>query len=132
MHTKLKGDIGQLIVATDLISKGWHIAFPYGENLKYDLIAEKDGICKRIQVKAVMPKNEVLHINCRSSNNWSVVHYSVEDFEILAAVDLSTRDVYFIPSDRIHRNLINLRLKPAKNSQKKGINLAQDFSTLKV
>jgi len=127
MHTKLKGDIGELIVAKILLQKNWHISFPYGENLKYDLIAEKNGIMKRIQVKTTMPKNGVLHINCRSSNNWSVHHYKSTDFETLAAVDLSNDKVYFIPSEKMGRNLINLRLKATKNSQNKKINFAKDF-----
>lgn len=124
--------MGQLLVAAKLIEEGWHIAFPYGENLKYDLIAEKEGVFKRIQVKAVTPKNGALRINCRSSNNWSVVAYKPEDFEVLAAVDLKSRKVYFIPSDRIGKNLINLRLIPAKNSQRKGINYADDFTSFPI
>ncbi len=128
MHTKLKGDIGELITAQELLKRGWHIAFPYGENHKYDLIAEKEGVMRRIQVKSVMPKNGVLHINCRSSNNWSAVSYSKKDFEVLAAVDLKASKVYFIPSEKMCKNLINLRLESTKNSQKKGINLAEDFT----
>jgi len=130
MHTKLKGDIGELIAAQELLRRGWHVAFPYGENLKYDLIIEKDGDIKRAQVKTVMPKNGVLHINCRSSNNWSVVHYDKNDFEVLIAVDLNTSKVYFIPSKKIGRNLINIRIEPTKNFQKKGINLAQSFNNM--
>lgn len=128
MHTKLKGDIGQLIVAKALLEKNWHISFPYGENLKYDLIAEKDGIMKRVQVKAVIPKNGVLHINCRSSNNWSVHNYTPADFETLAAVNLDDDSVYFIPSEKMRCNLMNLRIKATKNLQAKKINFAKDFT----
>jgi len=131
MHTKLKGDIGELAAAQALLKKGWHISFPYGENLKYDLIAEKDGKFKRIQVKAASPRNGVLHINCRSSNNWSVTSYEAHDFEILAAVNLETNDVYFVPSNKLRKNLIDLRLTPTKNLQKKGVNIAMDYLDLR-
>lgn len=127
MHTKLKGDIGELLVAKRLLEKGWNISFPYGENLRYDLIAERKGIMKRVQVKAVKPKNNVLQINCRSSNNWSVHNYKVTDFEVLAVADLDSNNVYFIPSKKIRHRLISLRLKAAKNSQSKKINFAEDF-----
>jgi len=50
-----------------------------------------------------------------------------KDFEVLAAVDLTTREVYFISSTRITRNLFNIRLSETKNSQKKGIHFACDF-----
>ncbi|MBI2444358.1 MAG: hypothetical protein HYV42_03925 [Candidatus Magasanikbacteria bacterium] len=130
MHTKLKGDIGELVVAVKLLQDGWHVAFPYGENLKYDLVVEKQGIMKRVQVKSVFPKNGVLHVNCRSSNNWSVIHYQPEDFEILATVDLESKEVYFIPSKQISKTLIDLRLIPTKNKQKSKINYAEDFKTM--
>lgn len=130
MHTKLKGDIGQLIAATELIKRGWHIAFPYGENCKYDLIAEKEGLFKRVQVKAVTPKDGILRVNCRSSNNWSVIHYRPTDFEILAAVDLGTQKVYFISSDKIHKNMFTLRLSTPRNNQRKKINFAEMFAIL--
>src|SRR3989338_10767362 len=126
MHTKLKGDIGELMVATELLRAGWHISFPYGENLKYDILAEKEGVFKRVQVKAVTPRNGVLRVNCRSSNNWSVLHYKPEDFEILAVADLKNHKVYFISSGRVTRNLINLRISPPKNGQRKKVNLAED------
>lgn len=130
MHTKLKGDIGELIVATELLRTGWHVAFPYGENLKYDIVAEKEGVFKRIQVKAVTPQNGVLRVNCRASNNWSVLHYTPKDFEMLAVADLTNRKVYFIPSGRMTRNLINLRISPPKNGQKRKVNLAEDFTKI--
>lgn len=128
MHTKLKGNIGELIVARLLLENGWNVAFPYGENLKYDLIAEKDGVCKRVQVKTVKPKKGVLHVNCRSSNNWSVHHYSSKDFETLAAVNFETGKVYFIPSTKIRRSLMNIRISEPKNFQKTGIHRAQEYT----
>jgi len=127
MHTKLKGDIGELAAAQEFLKRGWKVAFPYGENLKYDLIVEKDGVFKRVQVKAVYPRNGVLHVNCRSSNNWSVVHYKPSDFELLAAVDLETSKVYFIDSDKIRKSCMDLRINPTKNLQNKGVNYANKF-----
>jgi hypothetical protein len=130
MHTKLKGDIGELMVAQNLLENGWHVAFPYGENLKYDLVAEKEGIFRRIQVKTVNPRDGALKINCRSSNNWSVYYYSTIDFETLAAVDLQNRNVYYIPSARMHKSLIIIRIDKSKNGQQKGINFANEFTNL--
>jgi len=77
-----------------------------------------------------MPRKGVLHINCRSSNNWSVSHYQERDFEILAAVNLETGKVYFIPSAKMRKSLIDLRLTSTKNNQKKGINMADEFADI--
>ncbi len=130
MHTKTKGDVGELVVAAELTKNGWQVSFPYGENSRYDLIIEKDGVMKRIQVKAVTPKNGVLHVNCRSSNNWSIVHYNDKHFEVLAVVDLISNKVYYIPSSKVGRNLINLRLDLARNQQNKKINFASNYLEL--
>lgn len=127
MHTKQKGDIGELVAAQEFLRQGWHVAFPYGENMKYDLIVEKEGIFKRVQVKSVYPRNGVLHVNCRSSNNWSVTSYTSNDIDLLAAVDLQSNKVYFIPSNKINKALFDLRLEPAKNGQKKNINFVGGY-----
>ena len=73
MHKKTKGSIAELAVAAELVKEGWHILVPYGENTRYDLVAEKDGRFVRIQVKYVTPKDGKLYVNCCSSNNWSVL-----------------------------------------------------------
>jgi len=125
--TKTKGSVGELLVAADLLRIGWNISFPYGENTKYDLIIEKEGNIKRIQVKSVFPRKGVLHINCRSSNNWSINKYLSTDFEFIAAVDLESHKIYYIPSNKIRNRLINLRLVQTSNNQKKKINLASDY-----
>ena len=127
MNTKTKGDIGELIIATELVKKGWSVSIPFGENNRYDLIIEKNGKIKRLQVKSVFSKNGVMNINCRSSNNWSVKSYTEKDFEILVAVDLSTNIVYYIDSKCLKKRLINLRIRPTKNNQQSKINNAKDY-----
>ena len=44
------GTDGELAVAARMAQLGYDISFPTGTT-SYDLIAEKDGVCKRIQVK---------------------------------------------------------------------------------
>lgn len=127
MHTKLKGTIGELIAAEEFLRRGWVVAFPFGENQRYDLIIERDGLYKRVQVKAVYPRKGVLHINCRSSNNWSVKSYSAEDIDLIAAVDLENEEVYFIGIEQVHKALFDLRIVPTKNQQKKKVNFAKNF-----
>ncbi len=103
------------------------VSFPISENTQYDLIIEKNGKMKRVQVKTVVPKNGVMIINCRSSNNWDVINYSKKDFEILAAVDIISKNIYYIPVKHINKSCINLRLTASKNKQEKNINLAKSF-----
>lgn len=131
MHKKVKGTIAELAVAQRLIEDGWRVSQPIGENHRYDLVAEHDGKFVRIQVKYVTPKNGALNVNCRSSNNWSVLHYSADEIDIIAAYDAASRRIYFVPVSQINHSLITLRLEETKNNQKAKINLAENFTNCK-
>lgn len=63
---KQKGDLADLKVATDLIDRGCHLSFPYGEDCDYDLIADKGGILHRIQVKYTESDGRVVTVRCQS------------------------------------------------------------------
>ena len=127
MHKKTKGSIGELCVAASILQAGWSVLFPFGENQPYDLVAEKDGKFLRIQVKYTTPQNGVLTVNCRSSNNWSITPYTVNDFEIIAAYNPSERISYFIPVSMVNRSALILRLEKTKNNQQLGVHVAEDF-----
>lgn len=130
MHKKTKGSIAEMIVASRLMEKGWHVLFPFGENSRYDLVAEKDGEFLRIQVKYVTPRNGALEVNCRSSNNWSVDRYTKNQVDFIAAYNPKNKQVYFIPSSKFNANRITLRIEPSKNKQKINIKHAEEFVTL--
>jgi hypothetical protein len=48
---KTIGELSEIIVAAELAKAGYGVAFPMGENRRYDLIIEKDGVLSRVQVK---------------------------------------------------------------------------------
>jgi hypothetical protein len=53
LNRKAKGDLAELKVAADLRSRGYRIAFPYGEDWDYDLIlCRHDGRLERGSGKA--------------------------------------------------------------------------------
>ncbi len=130
MHKKTKGSIAELAVAGRLMEDGWHVLFPYGENMRYDLAAERDGGFLRIQVKYVTPKDGALKVNCRSSNNWSVLHYSARDIDMIAVYNPDTQRIYFVPVKKIRKSAMVLRLAPTKNKQKANIRYADSFALL--
>ena len=127
MHKKTKGYIAEMAVASRFLRMGWRVLFPFGENNRYDLVAEKDGEFVRIQVKYVTPRNGALDINCRSSNNWSVDKYTTKQIDTIAVYDSKNCNIYFVPSARLNSSRIKLRIKAAKNKQRSKINKADDF-----
>ena len=126
--TKQKGDIAEAFVTYILKREGFNVLIPWGEDSRYDLVSEKNGIFKRVQVKYVTSKNGALKVSLRSSNNYNIIHYSQKDIDIIAAYCLELNKVYFIPLNKIkNRNACFLRLSPAKNKQEKHIILASNY-----
>jgi PD-(D/E)XK endonuclease len=126
--TKQKGLQAELFVAYLLSRNGFHVLVPFGEDTRYDLVSEKRGVFKRIQVKHVVSKNGALEVQLRSTNNYQTIHYSPEDVDIIAACSLEDGKVYFIPlGDVINRSTLSLRLVDCKNNQQRGIVKATDY-----
>ena len=49
---KAKGDLAEVVIAADLIGRGYRIAIPYGEAWNFDLILCRDGVTlERVQCK---------------------------------------------------------------------------------
>jgi len=130
MHKKTKGQIAELMVSVKLMEMGWKVLKPLSENSRYDLVAEKDGKFIRTQVKYVTPTRGILDINCKSSNNWSILRYTPKEIDVLAVFNPISREIYFIPVSKLNISTIKLRIEPAKNNQQKRIRFANDFKKL--
>ena len=52
MDTKLKADIAESAVVTELLRRGFRVLKPVGDRLPYDLAVETNGKLLRIQVKS--------------------------------------------------------------------------------
>ncbi len=126
--TKQKGDIAEAFVTYLLKQNGFNVLIPWGEDNRYDLVTEKYGIFKRIQVKYATPKNGSIEVRIRSCNNYSILRYSTKDIDIIAVYSPETNKVYFVPLNSIkNRSLCKLRLAPTKNKQKKFVVMASKY-----
>ena len=47
-HTKDKGSIGEAIILTEFLKRGVPVSLPFGDNERYDMIAEFNGKLNRI------------------------------------------------------------------------------------
>jgi hypothetical protein len=131
---KTKGDLAELKVATDLLSRGCRIALPFGEDCDYDLIADTGDDLHRIQVKHVTSDGAVCEIHCMSHSltNGKIrqtKRYTAETIDWLAVYDRTTERCFYIPAIELGagRSSINLRLSPARNGQRAGINFAENY-----
>jgi hypothetical protein len=104
LNRKAKGDLAELKVATDLRSRGYKIAFPYGEDWDFDLILCRDGgSLERVQVKYVRSDGQVILVRPRSHSltNGKVratKHYTSATIDWLALWDAATDRCYYLPA----------------------------------
>jgi Holliday junction resolvase-like predicted endonuclease len=131
---KTKGDTAEMMVAADLVKRGYRIAFPFGEDSDYDLIVERDGVLERVQVKYAESRDGVIIVRCRSHSltNGRVRHtkrYTARMIEWLAVYDRNTDCCYYVPAAELGDGLavMHLRLSPALNGMRQRIRWARDY-----
>jgi hypothetical protein len=126
MRTNIKGDIGELLVMTHLLKKGFWVSKPFGDDCPYDVLCDnKLGEIKRVQVKFVTPKNGTLR--CKLYSETGISYRNTVDWILL--VDSVTENLYKIEPIKFDETTtsIHLRLQKSKNNQTLNINLAENF-----
>lgn len=128
MHTKTKGNIGELFVAADLYSKGFSVFSEYGDNSKIDIIAAKGNNLYRIQVKSSYLKGGKITLSKTSSGPGYKYEYTKDDIDIFAVLDLDDKSVCYVHIDEFKdKGTLCLRKLPTANNQMKNVRLFADF-----
>ena len=120
--TTHKGNIGSTAVALEALKKGYHVSIPM-EGASYDLIIDKGGNLFRVQVKYVTSVNDVVAVRLRD--------YHPTSIDAMIAYDGNSGQTYWLPMTIVAggKNAVNLRLRPAKNGQERGVSWARDFTS---
>jgi len=119
---------GELRFAAEFIRKGWSIFLPYGEDSAVDLLIEKGGEYKRIQVKTTKPISGAIHCRMKSSNNWQVKKYTKKEIDYFGIYDYENKKGYLIPIEKVTGMIeISLRIEKTKNNQQIGIRSAEEY-----
>jgi hypothetical protein len=131
---KQKGDLAEAMVAADILRRGHKIAFPFGEDWDYDLIACRDGRLERVQVKHAVQQDGVVPVRCCSMSLTNgrvrvVKRYTSATIDWIAVYEANTGRCYYVPSSEFRdgRRLLSLRLSPPRNCQQRGIRWARDY-----
>ena len=122
MNTKDKGNIGEAVILAEFMKKGIPVSIPFGDNARYDLIAEFNGKLNKIQVKYCSQETENQSIFCKtasSTNHTTNKHYTTyeNDVDYFAFYLEPWKICCLIPIEEIgNRKTITLRkTKPANN-----------------
>ena len=130
-HTKDKGDLGVAKAYADLVEKGYQVLVPMTEHAPFDLVAYRDGVFRRVQVKYRSASSTGV-VDVAFVSTWSDRHGVHRRQVDKVEVDLfcvycpDTGECYYIrPQD--HASSVKLRISPSRNNQRVGVWFAEDF-----
>jgi hypothetical protein len=128
-NTKLVGNISELAVMMALRGLGYELAVPWGDSARYDLLADKDGVISRVQVKTGRLTCGAVEFNCYSSHahrGGSMRTYQGE-IDYFGVYCPKIEAVLLVPISEAPGSTVYLRWQPAKNGQRKKIRWAKDY-----
>ena len=129
LGSKKKGNLPEMQCMSAFLANNCDVSIPFGDNSKYDFIADVNGQLLKIQVKTSSLKDEnaikfscrTTHVNCSGVKN---VRYNENEIDYFAAY--WNNQCYLVPISECSVEK-TLRFQPPKNGQIKGITFAEDY-----
>ena len=130
--TKAVGDRSEAEVLAALVRRGYLMSIPFGENHRYDLIADDGEKLLRIQVKTGRLKNRVVAFRACSTHSHrrrgpTASRGYLGEIDYLAIYCPENQKVYLVPESELVRTGGHLRLDPTLNRQVRNIRWASEF-----
>lgn len=120
--THLKGLLGELEFTLHFLKMGWNVYKPIDNNCRADLVIEKNGKYKKIQIKYCTPYKGCLRIDLEHSRK-TTKPYCIEEVDDIALYDSTNYNFYLIPlTDILPRKEMWLRVAKISKNQSKNIN----------
>lgn len=114
--------------AIHLLKKGYTILQPINPNSSYDLVIEKNGEYKSIQIKYLTPVNGRLRVEFKRPKRKKTGLYQRRGVDLLGVFDSQNEVFYLIPLEKFgDKSGIWIRISQAKNHQIKNINSGADY-----
>jgi hypothetical protein len=134
-HTKDKGDLGVAKIYADLVEKGFLVLFPTSEHTPFDVVAYKNCVFTRIQVKARTEVDGAVIIPVVTSwadkNGTHLKEYDLNEIDYFAIYNITRKEIYYVPISKIKvKRAFTLRVGESKNMNKAAVNFAKDFTTI--
>lgn len=126
---KQKGNLTELKCISAFYELGYQCSIPYGENSRYDFIADVNGKLLKIQCKTSHEvESGVIEFSCRScrSNTQSNLQRKYTTNEVDYFCTYWDNMCYLVPINECSASK-KLRFIPPKNGQKVGITFASDY-----
>ena len=133
----MKGQLSEARALYEFQKRNIPVCIPWGDNERYDMIAEFNGKFNRIQVKTSNEeRNGAICCYCRSSTNHTtnknLTTYE-DDVDYFVFVNQTYDLIAIVPIEEIgNKKQIRLRLQPAANGQTTNTRFFSDFSFEKM
>ena len=127
MNTKDKGEVAEALALYRMIQAGYSVSDPWGDNQRFDFLAEKDGEIQRVQVKYGEPKDGYIEFRTCSVNLRTQEKEDYKGEADLFALSCPERDeVYLMEVEEAGVSSTRIRFgEPNKASP--NINWAEDY-----
>lgn len=132
LDSKKKGNLTEMLCMSAFMAQNCSVCIPFGDNSKYDFIADVDGHLLKIQVKtsskckgkenAIKFSCRSIHVNCKGVQS---IRYKKEDIDYFATY--YNNQCYLVPVTECSAEK-TLRLAPTNNGQQKGITYATEYA----
>jgi PD-(D/E)XK endonuclease len=131
-NTKAIGDLSEAMVIAAFVRHGYLVSIPFGENHRYDLIADDGNQLLRIQVKTGRLRDGVIKFVCCSSHQHrrsgpTATRPYFGQVEYLAVFCPETGKVYLLPESELVATGSHLRIAPTLNRQVRNIRWAAEY-----
>lgn len=137
MNSKSKGNIGEAMILAEFTKRNIQVSLPFGDNARYDMIADFNGKLNKIQVKysSQLSENDSYICHTSSSTNHTTNKHMdkyTNQVDYIAIYISPWNESVLIPIQDCDKNCICLRKEIGKNNQQKGIHLLSDYSFDKI
>lgn len=132
LHSKNKGNLTEMQCMAAFMAENCGVSIPFGDNSKYDFIADVGGQLLKIQVKTASPSKKAenavsfscrsTHLNCKGVQN---VRYTKEEIDYFATYYQG--QCYLVPVSECSAEK-TLRFQPPKNGQQNKITYAYEYA----
>ena len=139
IDTKIKGNLTEMECMTAFMELGFEVSIPFGEDSRYDFIADVNDKLYKIQCKTsseILDGEDVIGIKFKTvrqsgsnTTNWSRTKYEPNEVDFFATS--YNKKCYLVPLNECS-NEKTLRIRLPKNNQTKGISFLKDYELSEV
>ena len=133
LTTSQKGGVAELAIAAEAFKIGIDVFRPMVDGARCDLIFDTGVHLLKVQCKWATCKGDLVVVRLRTSRHtpsrgYVSTTYSASEIDGIAAYCGDLARCFFLPIEEFeHRTFAHLRLAPARNGQRLGVKMADDY-----